>query len=72
MAIDNFSVASSEYGNSETELSKAAAHPIDGRIVPAGISGVGDEPIDRPELNLERLSDSHAHLAQQIAWRVSS
>jgi hypothetical protein len=55
VAIDHFAVAAGEHGDLEPELADAAAHAIDGGIVLTGISGVEDQPVDRPDLDLEVL-----------------
>ena len=52
VAIDDFAVAARQHGNLEAELADAAAHAIDGGVVLAGIAGVENELIDRPDLDL--------------------
>jgi len=60
VSIHDSPVAAGEHGDLEAELADAAAHAIDGGIVFPRVARVKDEPIDRPELNFERLRRCHS------------
>jgi hypothetical protein len=48
MAVHHFAIAPYETRNFETELADRRTHPIYGRVVPSGISGVLNEAFNRP------------------------
>jgi hypothetical protein len=52
MPVYDFSVAADKAGNLESELLDRGAHPFHRGIVPARVSGVGDQLLDRPDLNV--------------------
>jgi len=54
MAVDHFCVPADQDRNLEPEFSDGGHHAIHGSVVLAGITGVEDQPVDEPDLDLKR------------------
>jgi hypothetical protein len=52
VAIDDLAIAAGEQRDLESELAERSAHAIYRGVVFPGITGVGDEALDGPRLDL--------------------
>jgi hypothetical protein len=59
MAIDYLSVTPGEDRDLEPELPDAAAHALHGSVIFSGISGVENQLVYRPGLNLDCICHTH-------------
>ncbi|HKA00867.1 MAG TPA: hypothetical protein VKE70_30355 [Candidatus Solibacter sp.] len=69
MAVDNLAVGSREHRDLEAEFTDAAAHPIDGVVVFAGIASIEDQLVDWPLLDAHRYRGmNHANTSSKLIW----